>query len=173
VLRRGRPADREPFGRLNASDTVMAFLGGPLDRGASDALVDRIEAQFDARGFGLWAVEVLGGPAFIGFVGLAVAEFPAPFTPAVEVGWRLAEEHWGRGYATEAARAALDFGFSTLDLDEIVSFTAVGNVRSRAVMERVGLVRDPGGDFDHPRVAEGSPLRAHVLYRARRDGWPP
>ena len=150
----------------------MAWLGGPLDRPASDALADRIEEHFESRGYGLWVVEVPDGSPFVGFVGLAVADFPAEFTPAVEVGWRLAEAYWGRGYATEAATAALAFGFSTLGLDEIVSFAAVGNVRSRRVMERIGLRRDPADDFEHPRVAVGDPLRPHVLYRAHPDGQP-
>jgi len=173
VLRRWRDEDRKPFAHLNASTTVMEFFPAVLTRADSDAFVDRIEAQFDTRGFGLWAVEVGGGPPFIGFVGLSVAEFPAPFTPAVEVGWRLAEEHWGHGYATEAARAALTFGFSTLGLTEIVSFTSLSNRRSERAMERVGMRRDAGGDFDHPGIAPDHPLRRHLLYRARADEWSP
>ena len=130
-------------------------------------MVDRIEAGFAADGFGLWAVEVAGGPPFIGFVGLAVPRFEAHFTPAVEVGWRLAREHWGRGYATEAARAALDYGFGTVGLEEVVSLTVPANTRSIAVMERLGMTRDPADDFDHPRLPEGHRLRRHVLYRKR------
>jgi len=131
-------------------------------------MVDRIETRFEEHGFGLWAVELADGKPFIGFVGLAVPAFEAHFTPAVEVGWRLAAEHWSRGYATEAARAALDYGFTTAGLDEIVSFTVPANSRSRAVMERLGMTHDPADDFDHPRIEPGHPLRRHVLYRKRR-----
>jgi RimJ/RimL family protein N-acetyltransferase len=148
----------------------MEHFPAPLTRAESDAMVDRIEAAFESNGFGLWAVEVLGGAPFIGFVGLAVPTFEAHFTPAVEVGWRLAREHWGRGYATEAARAALEFGFGSVGLDEIVSFTVPANVRSRTVMERLGMTHDPKDDFDHPRIPPGNPLRRHVLYRLQRPG---
>jgi ribosomal-protein-alanine N-acetyltransferase len=148
----------------------MEHFPAPLTRVESDAMVGRIETAFEVNGFGLWAVEVFGGPAFIGFVGLAVPRFEAHFTPAVEVGWRLAREHWGRGYATEAARAALDFGFGSAGLDEIVSFTVPANTRSRAVMERLGMTHDPSDDFDHPQIAPGHPLRRHVLYRLKRSG---
>jgi ribosomal-protein-alanine N-acetyltransferase len=143
----------------------MEHFQAPLTRAESDAMVDRIEAAFESNGFGLWAVEVVGGAPFIGFVGLAVPTFEAHFTPAVEVGWRLAQEHWGRGYATEAAHAALEFGFASVGLDEIVSFTVPANIRSRAVMERLGMTHDEKDDFDHPRIPPGHPLRRHVLYR--------
>ncbi len=149
----------------------MEHFPGPLRREESDDLVDRVDAGFDARGWGLWAVEVAGTAPFIGFVGLNPATFDAPFTPAVEVGWRLAREHWGRGYATEGARAALAFGFEDLALDEIVSFTTHGNTRSRHVMERLGMQHDPADDFDNPNAPEGNPLRAHVLYRLDRERW--
>ena len=131
-------------------------------------MADRTEARLEEEGFGLWAVEVVGGAPFIGFVGLSVPRFETHFTPCVEAGWRLSRENWGRGYATEGALAALAFGFDTLGLDEIVSFTAPGNVRSRAVMERIGMTRDPQDDFDHPSLPEGHPLRRHVLYRIAR-----
>jgi len=150
---------------MNADPRVMEFFVARLDRAASDALIDRIEAHFDQHGFGLWAVEVPGVAPFIGFTGLAVARFDAPFTPCVEVGWRLAAAHWGQGYATEAARLALAYGFESAGLAEILSFTAVDNRRSRAVMERLGMQRDPAEDFDHPLVPDGHPLRRHVLYR--------
>jgi RimJ/RimL family protein N-acetyltransferase len=146
----------------------MEHFQAPLSRAESDALVDRIEAAFNQRGFGLWAVEVTAGAPFIGFVGLSVPTFEAHFTPAVEVGWRLAPEHWGRGYATEAARAAVDFGFTSAGLDEIVSFTVAANTRSVAVMERLGMTHDPVDDFDHPRIPPGHALRRHVLYRLKR-----
>jgi ribosomal-protein-alanine N-acetyltransferase len=171
LLRRWQDADRAPFAALNADPAVTEFLPTPITRFDSDAMVDRIEAGFSENGFGLWAVEVLGVAPFVGFVGLSRPRFDAHFTPAVEVGWRLAAEHWGNGYATEGGRAALAFGFEVLDLDEIVSFTTVGNSRSRAVMERLGLSHDPADDFDHPALAGGSPLRPHVLYRIRQDAW--
>jgi RimJ/RimL family protein N-acetyltransferase len=170
VLRRWRDADLAPFAALNADPRVAEHLGGPLSRAASDALAERIAAHFARHGFGLWALEVRGGAPFAGFVGLSVPAFAAPFTPCVEVGWRLAAEHWGRGYATEAARVALDFGFATLGLDEIVSFTAVANLRSRRVMERLGMTHDPADDFDHPLLPPGHALGRHVLYRLPRPG---
>jgi ribosomal-protein-alanine N-acetyltransferase len=147
----------------------MEHFPSPLSREQSDAMVDRMEAGWEQRGFGLWALEVVGGPPFIGFAGLSLPAFDAHFTPAVEVGWRLAREHWGQGFATEAARAALDYGFTTLDLNEIVSFTVSTNTRSIAVMERLGMTHVPADDFDHPRIAPGHPLRRHVLYRLRRE----
>jgi ribosomal-protein-alanine N-acetyltransferase len=170
-LRRWSDPDREPFADLNADALVMEHFPAPLSRAESDALVDRIEAGFDERGWGLWAAEVRDSGAFIGFVGLNPATFDAPFTPAVEVGWRLARLHWGHGYATEGARAALDFGFEKLELDDIVSFTVHANAGSRRVMERLGMHHDPADDFDNPNVPEGSPLRPHVLYRLDRDRW--
>jgi ribosomal-protein-alanine N-acetyltransferase len=171
ALRSWRDADREPFAELNADPRVAEFLGPPLDRAASDALVHRIVARWASDGHGLWVVERRADGAFLGFVGLAAPTFEAAFTPCIEVGWRIAAPHWGHGYATEAARAALRFGYEECDLPEIVSFTTVANVRSRAVMERLGMTRDPADDFDHPRLAEGNPLRPHVLYRLPRDVW--
>lgn len=171
VLREWRDADREPFAGLNADPRVVEHLSGPLDRAASDALVDRIVARWASDGHGLWAVERRADRRFLGFVGLAAPGFEAAFTPCVEVGWRLAPDAWGHGYATEAGRAALQFGFERLDLDEIVSFTVPENVRSRAVMGRLGLTRDPADDFLHPSFLDGHPLRQHVLYRLRRADW--
>jgi RimJ/RimL family protein N-acetyltransferase len=167
-LRLWRQSDREPFARMNADPRVMEFFPGLLSREESDARVEHIEAHFERHGFGLWAVEVPGVTPFAGFIGLCVADFEAPFTSCVEVGWRLAPEHWNRGYATEGARAALAFGFRRLGLDEVVSFTVPANVRSRRVMEKIGMTRSAGDDFDHPRLPEGHPLRRHVLYRIRR-----
>ena len=164
-LRPWRHEDRTAFAALNADARVMEFFRSPLSRIESDAMVDGIEKHFSEHGFGLWAIEVPGGAPFIGFTGLTVARFSAPFTPCVEVGWRLAFEHWGHGYATEAARLALAYGLGTLALPEVVSFTSATNHRSRAVMERLGMRRDPADDFDHPAIAEGHPLRKHVLYR--------
>jgi RimJ/RimL family protein N-acetyltransferase len=167
-LRLWRDEDLPAFAALNADPRVMAFLPKPLDRAESDARAARIRDHFARHGFGLWAVEVPGVTDFIGFVGLSVPDFETRFTPCVEVGWRLAHEHWGKGYATEAARAALDFGFRRLALDEIVSYTVPANRRSRGVMERIGMTRTPADDFDHPALPERHPLRRHVLYRAIR-----
>lgn len=171
LLRRWRTEDRAPFAELNADPEVAQYLGGPLTAAASDELVDRIERTFAARGFGLWAVEVTATGAFVGFTGLSVPSFEAHFTPAVEVGWRLARSAWGHGYATEAARAALRYGFTAAGLTEIVSFTAAANTRSRAVMERLGMTRDPADDFDHPRLATDHALHRHVLYRLAEPRW--
>ncbi len=165
ILRRWQPADRDAFARLNADPRVMEFYPSVLTRAESDAGADRIERHFEERGFGLWAVELPDVAPFIGFVGLQVPRFAAHFTPCVEIGWRLDPEFWGRGYATEGARAALAFGFEILQLDEIVAMTVPANRRSRAVMERLGMTRDPKDDFDNPLV-EGV-LKRHVLYRIR------
>ncbi|HEV3364313.1 MAG TPA: GNAT family N-acetyltransferase [Acidimicrobiia bacterium] len=165
LLRRWRDDDLAPFAALNADANVMACFPALLTREQSDALAASIEAHFDDGGFGLWAVEVCGRVPFIGFVGLNRVPFAAHFTPAVEVGWRLARPQWGNGYATEAARAALSFGFAQLGLTEIVSFAAEVNQRSRAVMERLGMEHDPADDFDHPSLAPGDRLRRHVLYQ--------
>ncbi len=160
-----------PFAALNADPLVMEHFPAPLHREESDDLADRITVDIDERGWGLWAVEIPGTVAFAGFIGLNPATFDAPFTPAVEVGWRLARAHWGRGYATEGALAALSFGFDELALDEIVSFTNHGNTRSRRVMERLGMLRDPADDFEHPNLPYGDALRPHVLYRLDRARW--
>jgi ribosomal-protein-alanine N-acetyltransferase len=149
----------------------MEHFPGTMTRAESDAHVDAIVEHFAARGYGLWAVEVPGEAEFIGFVGLSVPRFQAHFTPAVEVGWRLATFAWGRGYATEAAREALRFGFEEAGLAEIVSFTAPVNERSRAVMRRIGMTHDPAGDFDHPALPPGHRLRRHVLYRLSSPDW--
>jgi RimJ/RimL family protein N-acetyltransferase len=170
LLRRWREEDLEPFSRLNADTEVMLHFKSTIDRSASKLFIERAEKEFEARGLGLWAVEVPGQVPFIGFVGLHLADFAAHFTPAVEIGWRLARAHWGRGYATEGARAALAFGFGPLGLREIVSLTTPANTRSRAVMERLGMTRNPADDFDHPSFPQRHPLRRHVLYRLRRPG---
>jgi RimJ/RimL family protein N-acetyltransferase len=168
VLRRWRDEDRVPFAALNADFEVMEFFPSALTRRESDDLVDRIESVFAERGFGLWALEVKATGTFIGFTGLNPVAFEAPFCPAVEVGWRLAREAWGSGFASEAARASLADGFDEVGLDEVVSFTFAGNRRSRAVMERIGMHRDPAEDFLHPRLV-GHPLAPHVLYRMRAE----
>lgn len=168
LLRRFREEDREPFARMSADPEVMAHFEGTLDRAASDALIDRVDAHFAKHGFGVWAVEVKDGEPFVGFVGLFHVGFEAHFTPAVEIAWRLARSAWGHGYAVEGAREACRFAFDELGLGEIVSFTVPHNVRSRAVMERLGMTHDAREDFDHPAIAAGHPLRRHVLYRLPR-----
>lgn len=149
----------------------MAHFPALLTRAESDASIDRFETHFDDRGFGVWALEVAETGEFIGFTGLSTPRFTAHFMPAVEIGWRLIRSAWGHGYASEAARRALHVGFADHGLPEIVSFTAVGNLRSRAVMERIGMTHDPAEDFAHPSLAEGSPLRHHVLYRLSAQRW--
>ena len=169
ILRPWRDADLAPFAALNADPAVMEHFPATLTRDESDAVAARVRAFMAEHGFGWWAVEVPGEAPFIGFIGLWRPAFETHFTPCVEVGWRLARAYWGRGYATEGAREALRFGFKDLGLAEIVSFTATPNLRSQAVMRRLGMTRDPADDFDHPRLADGHPLRRHVLYRGRRE----
>ncbi len=171
LLRQWRDEDLEPFARLNADPEVMRYFPAPLDRAASDALADRIQAGFETHGFGLWAVERIDTGEFIGFVGLSVPGFHAHFTPAVEVGWRLARTAWGHGFATEAARQAVSYGFDEVGLTEIVSFTSRGHTASQAVMRRLGMTHDPADDFEHPVLPPGHRLRDHVLYRLRRPDW--
>ena len=170
-LRRWRDEDREAFATMNSDARVMEFFRGSLSPIESDAMVDGIREHFSKHGFGLWAIEVEGVAPFVGFAGMTVARFKAHFTPCVEVGWRLAFEHWGHGYATEAARLALGYGFRNLALPEVVSFTSVTNHRSRAVMERLGMRRDSAEDFDYPALPESHPLRRHVLYRLSSDSY--
>jgi RimJ/RimL family protein N-acetyltransferase len=167
-LRRWRESDREPFARLNADPRVMEFLPRALSRDESNGLVDRIETHFEEHGFGLYAAELVEDRSFIGYIGLAVPRFTAHFTPCVEIGWRLALEHWGRGLATEGAREIVRYAFGELGLRELVSFTVPGNLRSRRVMEKLAMTHSPADDFDHPGLPEGDPLRGHVLYRLRK-----
>ncbi|MDQ4007011.1 MAG: GNAT family N-acetyltransferase [Actinomycetota bacterium] len=171
VLRAWRGGDRDAFADMNADPRVVEHLVGPVTRDDSHDMVDRIEVCWRDLGYGLWAVERRDHGCFVGYVGLWPATFDAPFTPAVEVGWRLAGDHWGQGFATEGGRAALRYGFEVVGLAEIVSFTAVGNVRSWRVMERLGMQRDEAGDFEHPSVPVGHPARPHVLYRLGRGSW--
>ena len=159
----GKRATAEPFAALNADPIAMEFFPAPLSRAESDAMIARTQAGLEDRGWGWWCLDIGGTCA--GFVGLAQPTFEAPFTPCVEVGWRMATRYWGMGYATEAARLALDYGFRRIGLAEIVSFTTTANWRSRRVMERLSMRRNPADDFEHPRIAPGHPLRLHVLYR--------
>jgi RimJ/RimL family protein N-acetyltransferase len=156
---------------MNADPEVMAYFPSTLSRAQSTAMAERIETCFEHHGCGLWALELPGEESFVGFAGLSPVDIPAPFAPAVEVGWRLARPFWGRGLATEAAAAAITFGFAHLNLEEIVSFTAAPNHRSRGVMERLGMRRDASEDFDHPHLDDGHRLRRHVLYRLPRSHW--
>lgn len=169
-LRQWCAADREPFAALNADPKVMGFYPTPLDRAESDAMAIRCQALIDERGWGFWAVETKYSQEFIGFVGLHTPAPELPFSPCVEVGWRLAAKHWDKGFATEAARSALRIGFERLGLPEIVSFTSVGNIRSRAVMERLGMSQAEEM-FEHPAIPAGSALCKHCLYRISRSQW--
>jgi RimJ/RimL family protein N-acetyltransferase len=171
LLRRWRDADRDAFAELNADREVMEHFPEPMPREKSDALIDRIEVGFEERGYGFWAVELVATGEFIGFTGLALAEFEAHFTPVVEVGWRLKRSAWGQGYATEAALAAMTYGFDEVGVREIVALTTRDNLRSRAVMQRLGMSYDPADDFGHPSFPLGHPLRPFVLYRISGDRW--
>ncbi len=163
LLRAWREADRDDFAAMNADPAVMEFFPAPLDRPTSDRLFDRINRHFVDHGYGLLVVEERSSGAFLGFTGLAIPVFEAAFTPCVEIGWRYHRAAWGRGYATEAALACLRFGFEELKLSEICSFTSVLNLRSIAVMKRIGM--RPDGQFDHPGLPAGHRLVPHVLYR--------
>jgi RimJ/RimL family protein N-acetyltransferase len=166
-LRQWKPADREPFAALNSDPRVMEFFPSPLDRAESDKMAERCESLIQQRGWGLWAAESKANHDFIGFVGLHIPSTELPFSPCVEVGWRLAFQYWGKGLASEGAKAALHIAFELLNLPEIVSFTAACNGRSRAVMKRLGMLES--GTFEHPHLPAGSSLRLHCLYRLRRD----
>jgi RimJ/RimL family protein N-acetyltransferase len=174
VLRPWRPTDREPFALMNADPRVMRYFPATLSREESDGFFDLIGRRFLDYGYGLWAVDRKDTGEWIGFVGLVYrprSDFAAPFAPCHEVGWRLRAEHWGQGFAPEAAQVALRFGFAILRLEEIVSFTVPANQPSRRVMEKIGLGWDPEGDFEHPNLPEWDPLRRHVLYRLSRHSW--
>jgi 3-dehydroquinate dehydratase/shikimate dehydrogenase len=169
LLRPWKFEDFEPFAQLNADPRVMEYFPATLNRQESDQLAKKIQKKIEEKGWGLWAVSVPDIADFIGFIGLNSIDLDFPFAPAVEIGWRLAYDYWGKGYATEGALVCLHFGFETLNLDEIVSFTAQGNIRSQAVMQRLGMHRDLMGDFKHPKLPEGNPLKKHVLYRLAKD----
>jgi ribosomal-protein-alanine N-acetyltransferase len=173
LLREWREADRKPFAALNADPHVMKHFPSTLSRAESDALVDRIVDRWRCDGHGLWAVERSANGVFLGFTGLAGLDDSPGMPPFVEIGYRFAVPAWGHGYATEAARAAVAWGFEVLGVGEIASWTAVSNMRSQAVMRRIGMTHDQADDFDHPRLPEGHPLRRHVMYRLRRPGSSP
>jgi RimJ/RimL family protein N-acetyltransferase len=171
LLRQWRDEDLPEFAAMCADPQVMRYFPAPLSRLESASLIGRIRGHFAEHGFGLWALERKDTGAFIGFTGLAVVGFDAPFTPATEIGWRLAREHWGLGYASEAAWTALRCGFDRLPLKEVVSFTSETNMPSQKVMQAIGMHHDSADDFDHPRLAVDHPLRHHVLYRITREQW--
>ena len=164
LLRRWTPDDFELFCAMNADAEVMRHFPSTLTGEQTANGLARVEAHFDRHGWGLFAAEHAG--AFIGYIGLFHVSFTARFTPAVEIGWRLASKYWNQGLASEGARACLSYGWSSLGLQEIVAFTTPGNLASRRVMHKIGMRRDEGGDFEHPRVMPGHALRRHVLYRA-------
>ncbi|MEV8375049.1 GNAT family N-acetyltransferase [Kribbella sp. NPDC056861] len=171
LLRPPTDDDRAPIAAMNADPAVMEHFPAPFTRAESDAMIDRITAMIELRGFGFWVAEVRETGQVIGFVGLSVPTFEAPFLPGVEIGWRLTKDAWGNGYATEGARAALAHAFGPLELDEVLSFTATTNKPSQRVMERIGMTHDEAGDFDHPRLPDGHRLQRHVLYRISRAQW--
>ncbi|NPV19440.1 GNAT family N-acetyltransferase [Bradyrhizobium aeschynomenes] len=171
ILREWRDEDRAPFAAMSADPAVMQFLRALPTRQACDQWIDFQIAHQAEHGFGFWVVETRASGAFLGAVGLFRVFFDASFTPAVEIGWRLARHAWGQGIASEAARAALDFGFNTLGLDEIIAYAAPANQASQNVMRKLGMIRDEASDFDHPRVEADSPLRRQVMYRLSRAAW--
>lgn len=170
LLRRWRDSDLEPFAAQNADPQVMEFFVNPLTREESDAMVGRMTKHFDEHGFGLWAVEIPGEAALAGCLGLIFPRHDLPFPPCVEIGWRLGTAFWGRGLATEGARRVLEFAFNDAKLDELISITSSINVRSRRVMEKLGMTHSAAEDFDHPAVPDGHVLKRHVLYRLSASG---
>ncbi|NQD38234.1 GNAT family N-acetyltransferase [Permianibacter sp. IMCC34836] len=171
LLRQWRPEDAKPFAELNADPEVMQHFPARLTAAESDAMLTRCQQHIEVHGWGLWAVEQIDGGDFIGFVGLSRPRFQAAFTPCVEVGWRLRRSAWGHGFASEAATACLHFGFDTLQLDEIVSFTAASNTRSQCVMQRLGMRHNPADNFLHPLLDPQHPITPHVLYRIAQAEW--
>jgi RimJ/RimL family protein N-acetyltransferase len=166
-----RESDLLPFAAMNGDPAVMEYFPSPLTREESESMARRIEDHFAEHGHSFWVVEAVGVADFIGVAGLLATGFEAHFTPCIEIAWRFVHAYWGKGYATEAAKALLAFGFEHLGADEIVAFTVPANERSRKVMERLGMSRSPADDFDHPNLPEGHPLRRHVLYRLKRGSW--
>ncbi len=171
ILRQWCDEDLEPFARLNADPRVREYFPGILSRQESDASVKLMSNHIEKCGWGFWAASLIETSEFIGMIGLEDVYFTAHFTPAVEIGWRLAFDYWGKGYATEGARASLQYAFESLNLNEVVSFTTLKNMRSRQVMKKIGMHHDPKDDFDHPKLPEGHSLRRHVLYRISKIDW--
>lgn len=170
ILRQWKDEDLPLFTKINADTHVMDYFPSPLTIEESNSLAEKIRKELSEKDYGLWAVEVVGVAPFIGFIGLHYQDFPAAFTPCIEIGWRLAHEHWGKGYAFEAATKVIDYAFNTLKLKELVSFTTVANKRSRRLMEKLGMTRNPEDDFKHRKLPENHPLSPHVLYRLRNPG---
>lgn len=171
ILRPWRPEDLPAIAAINGDPLAMRHMPGTMTREESDAFIERQHERQSNDGFCMWAIEAPGVAPLVGVLGLARTNFEAHFTPCVEVGWRLAPAFWGKGYATEGARAALEFGFEHMSLDEIVSITVLANEPSWRVMQRIGMTRDLAGDFDHPRLPEDHHLRRHILYRLKRSDW--
>jgi RimJ/RimL family protein N-acetyltransferase len=171
ILRRWKESDLLPFATMNADQRVMEFMLGKMTKEETCQSVEGIKKHFDAHGFGRWAVEIADSGKFIGFVGISIPPYTLPFSPCVEVAWRICPEEWGRGYAPEAAKEALRDGFERVELEEIVSFTTLTNLKSRRVMEKLGMQHSPDQNFDHPMVPEGHSLRRHVLYRMGKADW--
>jgi RimJ/RimL family protein N-acetyltransferase len=170
ILRPWTDSDLDPWVALNSDERVMEFFPSTYTRERAERSAALLRERLERDGYGWWVLEIKGGASFAGVIALQDVPFEAHFTPALEVGWRLRHDHWGRGYATEGARAALEFAFSELQRDEVVAMTAALNEPSQRVMQRLGMTRDPNGDFEHPAVAAGHPIRPHVLYRIRRNG---
>ena len=171
LLRPWRSSDHEPFAAMSADPEVMEFFPALLSREESAQAIGRIEEHYREYGFCFFAAEWIGRAPFIGFIGIAHVLFEAPFTPAIEIGWRLARPYWGHGLATEGAQAMLSYAFRNLGLEQIVSFAVPGNIRSRRVMEKIGMRHEHAGNFEHPHLPAGHPLRRHVLYRLTRTEW--
>ena len=168
ILRTWHPQDAEAYFHINQDPLVIENLRGPMTLAEVNIFISSMNDQQDKRGYTLWAVDLKSTGEFIGFIGLNYTDWEAHFTPAVEIGWRLGSQYWGKGYATEGAKTALDYGFNTLGLDEIVSFTVPANIRSIRVMEKIGMQRDLKGDFSHPKIDLLHRLSQHVLYRIRK-----
>ena len=171
ILREWEDSDLEPFAKMNADSRVMEYFPSILSREQSDSMLKKMHSLIQKNGYGFWALSLIKTGEFLGFVGINEVTFSSHFTPSIEIGWRLSYEHWGKGYATEAATASLAYGFETLNLPEIVSFTTTLNMRSRRVMEKIGMHRNEADDFDHPKLEPGHPLRRHVLYRIDQNDW--
>ncbi len=169
ILREWRPEDLAHFAAMNQDSRVMEWMPKPLTESETALMIEHIKAHFKKHGFGLFACVLKDSSKFIGYVGLKLQDFEAPFTPCIEIGWRLAYEAWGKGYATEAARAVLKAAFENYGLQEIVSFTVPMNDRSIKVMEKIGMVRDLQGDFHHTKISQDDPLSLHLLYRINKE----
>ena len=171
ILRQWKDSDLLPFAKMNADHRVMEFMLGKMTKEETCQSIEGIKKHFDAHGFGRWAVELTESGKFIGFVGISIPPYTLPFSPCVEIAWRICPEEWGRGYAPEAAKEVLRDGFERVGLEEIVSFTTLTNLKSRRVMEKLGMQHCPDQNFDHPMVPEGHRLRRHVLYRMGKSDW--